>query len=387
MTREKQYDLVIAGAGPVGLLAGIAAASEGTRTLIVEKNTEPIRHSKSIGIHPPSLAILSRLRLLDDFRPHGMVIRRGVARADGTTQLGVLDFQSLNAPFNYILAIPQWKTESVFEERLQKINPGNLLRGFAVTGFDRTDSKPWPMEISLTDPDGITHTVGTHYLLACDGKNSTLRVRSGIPFPGSAYRNRYAMGDFSDNTGFASDAVIFLGTDGLMESFPLPGGLRRWVVQQDPSRPINGIPQLAGEIFARCGITPDPETCTMFSEFGVERFLADRFWQDRVLLAGDAAHVVSPIGGQGMNLGWINVMDAVSAIGKAVRGEMSMEEAGSEYDTAGRKRAMKVMRRAELNMMLGNRNRLPGFRNVVVRFLLQGPFSDKLRERLTMQGL
>lgn len=391
---EKTYDLIIAGAGPVGLLAGVLACRHGLDVLILEKQEKPLIHSRSIGIHPPSLRIFSDAGLLDAFLEKGLMIRRGQAISHRRTALGLLDIYNLRPPFNYILTIPQWISESILTEYLNKERPGALQRGVAVTGLSADDKSGLAarfgeiLHVETEEPvTGRTRLFRTRMLLGCDGKKSTVRSLAGIPFDGGPYPYHYAMGDFTDNTDYGRDAVIFLGREGLVESFPLPGGTRRWVIQQDPGRPADDAVQFSEQVCHRCGMAPDPGACTMFSTFGVERFAANPFWIGQVALAGDAAHVVSPIGGQGMNLGWINAADVVALIALTRQGSLSIEAAARKYNKRGRKRAKKVIRRAEFNMMLGNRRAAPAIRDKLVTLLLGSPLRRLLRHRFTMQGI
>ncbi len=385
LSTTKTYDLIIAGAGPTGLFAGVLACQSGLDVLILEKNSKPILHSRSIGIHPPALQMISEAGLLDAFLKKGLRIRRGHALTRHRCPLGTLEFRELPPPFNYILTIPQWVTELIFTEKLVGIKPGIVQRDVAVTGIIQRDDH---CEVATREGrNGEERTLRARMVLGCDGKKSTIRQMSGIPFPGGSYPHRYAMGDFADHTEFDTDAVIFLSLRGLVECFPLPDGTRRWVMQLDPDRPSEKATEFVEQIQERCGIAPDPDTCSMFSVFGVERYLAEQLWKGRVALAGDSAHVVSPIGGQGMNLGWIHASEAVRGVASVLRGEMTLEEASRSYNRSGRSRAMKVIRRSEFNMFLGNRSRMPGLRNQLVRLLLLSPLRSKLIHRFTMQGL
>ena len=126
----------------------------------------------------------------------------------------------------------------------------------------------------------------------------------------------------------------------------------------------------------------------MCSGFGVSHFIAERFVQDRVLLAGDAAHVVSPIGGQGMNLGWIdawhlaNVMSFCRGISK----DLPIADL-FVYDAKQRPMAKKVTRRAELNMSLGRKSNFQPLRTAIVKSMLTSPFKSKMANLFTMRGL
>ncbi len=382
---SKTYDLIIAGAGPTGLLAGLLALRSGLDVLILEKNAEPVLHSRSIGIHPPSLRLFSEAEMLDDFLGKGLAITRGHALTHHRAPLGTLDFGELEPPFNHILTVPQWITELVLTQKLTDLLPGVLQRDMAVTGIHQLEDR---CEVVVKEGrNGKEFTLRTRFVMGCDGKKSTVRQMAGISFHGGSYPHRYAMGDFTDRTNYGTDALIFLSEAGLVECFPLPPGTRRWVMQLDPSMPAKDAREFSRQVEQRCGIAPDPQTCSMFSEFGVERFMAERFWKGRVVLAGDSAHVTSPIGGQGMNLGWINASVAVQSIDAVLQGERRLEEASRHYNRIAGKRARKVIRRAEFNMLLGNRSRFPGLRNRAVRTLLGTPLRKILLHRFTMQGL
>jgi 2-polyprenyl-6-methoxyphenol hydroxylase-like FAD-dependent oxidoreductase len=195
------------------------------------------------------------------------------------------------------------------------------------------------------------------------------------------------MGDFADATGDGARAVLHLEAAGIVESFPLPGGVRRWVAHVpepalDPS--ARDLARIVGE---RTGVRPDPSTCTMLSAFTVTERLAARLRSGRVLLAGDAAHEVSPIGGQGMNLGWLDAEAFVPLIAAGTGGQWDELWAAAE---AERLRAARfAARQARVNMALGRE--LPAgimaARNAAFRALYRVPWlAERTAARFTMQG-
>jgi 2-polyprenyl-6-methoxyphenol hydroxylase-like FAD-dependent oxidoreductase len=430
------YDLIVVGAGPVGLFAGLGAAVAGLRCLVIEASPEPAPDSRAIGIHPPALEQLARLGVAEELIGAGVKIRRGHGYSGGGSRIGSLDFGTLDPPWNFVLSVPQWRTEAILEARLQAVAPGSLRRGLRVVGLDDMEggkglraggsnlraadsatgmAQPVRVHAVAAEGSGADESLKFrgHYVLACDGRRSVVRSMLGIDWTGGAYPHRYVMADV-DMVGVElpgreteNEAAIWVHPEGLVESFPLPDGVRRWVAQAGTggslvvgaagTGPSVAISTLLEAVDRRCGVRLAPEACRNASSFGVERWVAAGFHRGRVMLGGDAAHVVSPIGGQGMNLGWLNVVEAVELVRDELSarraGPPSAAGAGTFHDAAeawqrrARQRARRVADRAEQNMLLGNRVRLPWIREVVVRALLSTPLRGVTARRFTMHGV
>jgi len=195
------------------------------------------------------------------------------------------------------------------------------------------------------------------------------------------------MGDYSDNTDFGTRAAVYLHRAGLIESFPLPSSMRRWVVKTDryiehPDREL--LDQL---VFDRIGHTLGEEANVMLSSFGVQHHLAESFYSNRIALAGDSAHIVSPIGGQGMNLGWLTAYQLAEALEKCLVQPGKSEQHLQGFSRQSRKIAKTVARRAEVNMWLGRRRRFPIFRNSIANLIVNTPLQNKMAKLFTMRGL
>lgn len=364
--------VLIVGGGPVGLLLALRLEQLGIRAIVLERDLAPRAHSRSIGIHPPSLRLLDELGVLPALLAGGVQVPAGQARADHDTLLGRLSFSGL-APYPYMLVSPQDRTEAVLAAALAE--RGTLRRGVVVTEV-------------LNDGDGVRVTLaGGEKLLGsvvvgCDGKDSLVRQAALIPVAGGAYDQTFVMGDADDVTDYGPEAVLFLAATGLVESFPLPRGRRRWVASTATFEREDPAGALVGLVHERTGWELRGDELYMHSAFGVQHLLAQTFARGRVALAGDAAHVCSPIGGQGMNLGWLDAWDLAAVIQAG-----ASEHALAGYTSRRRHAAGVGIKRAERNMRLGIGGSFKGLRNLAVRLALRSPATGLLARVFTMDGL
>jgi len=383
MNTDEQYtDVTIAGAGPVGLyLAGLLGIMDFSVT-VLEPKPEVDLHSKSLGIHPVSLELFDEVNIAAQFVDAGLPIKKGLAFID-RKEIGAVTFEPCPEPFNYILALPQYRTEQILETWCNGIANVTILRGAKVTEFEQTEEAVFTRYESA----GENEVIRSLYLAGCDGKKSLVREAAGIEFSDKPYPDTYIMGDFSDNTPFGPDAAVYLHRDGLIESFPLPDSTRRWVVKTDhyvekPTREL--IEQL---IDMRIGHPLAGQQNLMLSSFGVQHHLAESFHSGRVVLAGDSAHVVSPIGGQGMNLGWLTAKRLADTL-KAIRDEPGESEGlMRNFSKISRSVARTVAKRAEINMWLGRKRRFPILRNGIARLIVNTPLQKIMARIFTMRGI
>lgn len=378
----EKSDITIVGGGPVGLyLAGRLTQNDFACT-IIEKRPEIDLHSKSLGIHPVSLDLFDKAEITNSFLEHGLKITTGLAFFDDKPA-GEISFHSCPPPHPYILAIPQWKTEELLENWVHSLNTNILIREAQVDRIEHSDQS---VTVEYTK-NGDKHQVQSEFIIGCDGKQSFVRKSLNIPFIGSSYPDTYVMGDFDDNTNFEEKAAVYLHREGLVESFPLPNGLRRWVVKTDryikePDRQL-----LTKLIFQRTKFHLGDCNHYMLSSFGVQQMLAETFHRGRCLLAGDAAHVVSPIGGQGMNLGWIDAEECLRTLLKIQKNPSGREFHLKEYSNNQIKVARQVAKRAEMNMTLGRKESANVWIRAGLRMVLNSPLQHLLSRIFTMRGL
>ena len=350
-------DVLIIGAGPVGLFMAGLLLQEGVDVQVLEQRSAPEPHSRAIGIHPPALAALAGIEVTGHLVAEGVMIRRGVALAGGK-KLAEMSFAGVSDSFPFILSLPQGRTEAHLERRVNELDDGALHRGVRLTRISDDGARVTVEAVSRRGTLRYTAPL----VVAADGVRSSVRALEGIALRAKEYPDSYLMGDFADNTGFGPDAALFLAGAGIVESFPLPGQLRRWVVRLGPGDLPASEPTAGGHcggarwlmrcVRERTGLDIDAGTNSMLSSFGVRTRLARRMVAGRVVMIGDAAHEVSPIGGQGMNLGWLDAVALAPIVSAAVRGQ-DVAGALRAFERTRLRAAARAAHQAEINMALG----------------------------------
>lgn len=417
-------DVAIVGGGPVGLMLACLLVQRGLTIVVLEARVRGSAHSRAIGIHPPGLATLAQIGLADAAIAAGTPIFRGEAWCDGEL-LGALEIAEASARYPFVLSLPQRETEKLLRERLIELCGGTdpIVRGARVAGFSQRNDA---VHIRCESVDGAEGeagdssppTVHARYLVGADGARSRVREHSRIRWSAVAEPQPYVMGDFRGaaiavpvvETGHgrhgraaariaATTALLAFERGGVVESFPLPGGWRRWVVLTERLKAAPTARDLARTVRERTGIDVplaenDAEdashTDASLSAFAVQQHFAERMAVGRIALVGDAAHEVSPIGGQGMNLGWLDAAALAPALELALSGGNAVaHRALVEYDRRRRAAAQRAILQASFNMGVGqpaSGTRL-AMRNAVVRALARPPFRTLLARAFTMRGL
>lgn len=369
---------------------------DGVDVQVLEQRGAPEPQSRAIGIHPPALAALAGTGVAEAMIAEGVQIRRGMALAGGKC-LARMSFAGVSDRFPFVLSLPQARTEAHLERRVNELGDGALHRGVRLTGLSDDGGR---VSVEADSKNG-TLRYSAPLVIAADGVRSTVRALQGADVRVKEYPDSYLMGDFADGTGFGPDAALFLSGAGIVESFPLPGQLRRWVVRlgtgdstagcSPPGGPDAGGPGvdarwLTGCVRERTGLAIDAGTNSMLSRFGVRTRLAPRMVAGRVVMIGDAAHEVSPIGGQGMNLGWLDAAALAPIVSAAVRGQ-DVADRLRTFERTRLRAAARAARQAEINMALGRplTDRLLALRNRgIAGVAAVPPVNSLIARRFTM---
>lgn len=308
-------DVVIAGAGPVGLWLARELRMAGAGVLVFERGVERSSRSKALTLHPRTLEVLAMRGAQDDFLTEGLRIPNG--------HFGMLerrlDFADLDTRYPFTLAQPQVRTEELFE-KYALAQGAEIRRGHEVVGLER-DEDSVVVHVSTSEGDYRTRT---RFVVGCDGAGSAVREHAGIPFPGTdssvcGYLGDVVLDDPPKQIGFSANN----SRGGVMVA-PLPDGLFRFV-GVDPNRQDVGGTELGFEEFRQtvrdiAGQDFGMRDPVWLSRFGNATRQAERYRDGRVFLAGDAAHIHFPTGGVGLNVGIQDAMNLGWKLAAHVRG-------------------------------------------------------------------
>lgn len=399
-------DVVIVGGGPVGLLLAVLLAQRGLEPVVLERRTGIATRPKAVGVHAPGWRALESAGVAERLEPSSVAIVGGAVECDGRV-LGRMRFPGDAA----VRSVPQHLVEAALEARLAELRPGALRRGVEAVGIESgsgADSARAGVRVRLLDGAELA----ADYAVLADGVRSRLRAELGIAWRLRRGSARYAMADVTGPgaggvaAGSAADARLCFERDGVVEALPIPDGLR-WVTHLGrPGRRRPGssgasasdwpdAPAFAGLVADRVGVRLPGDVEP--SGFVARQRLAARFAVGRLALAGDAAHEISPIGGQGMSLGFRDAEELAEVLaGVLVAASPSGGTAGAgasapfgAYARRRRRAASRAIRRAAFNMAMGGpaRGIRLALRNLAVRLLALPPARAALARVFTMRGL
>lgn len=296
-------DVIIAGCGPTGAMLAAELRLHGVRVLVLEKETEPTSIVRIVSLHMRSLELMAMRGLLDRLLPHGR--RRPAAGLFAAIPKPAP--KNLDSAYAYLLGIPQPVIERLLEAHAAGLG-AQVRRGRALVGFEQDDDG---VSVELDDGEKLR----SRYLIGCDGARSTVRKLLGVAFPGEPSRADTLMGEMKaalPQEEIAAKVAEISRTHQRFWLRPFGEGVYSVLVPAATVSDRGQAPTLEEfrqQLRAIAGTDFGVHSPRWMSRFGDATRLAERYRVGRVLLAGDAAHIHPPIGGQGLNLG---VQDAVN---------------------------------------------------------------------------
>jgi 2-polyprenyl-6-methoxyphenol hydroxylase-like FAD-dependent oxidoreductase len=379
-------DVLVVGAGPVGLTLAAELARYGLSVRIVDKAAHPTTTSKALAIWSRSLELFDRMGCTEQFLAAG-IQGHGASIRSGGQVLGHARLDAIPSAYNFALMIPQRETERLMAAHLGRFGPA-VEREVELTGFeDRGDR----VQARLHHADGREEMVDCLWLVGCDGAHSTVRHSLGFAFAGAPEPNDWVLADVTLQGAAAPPAdevSLYLHRDGLFVVFPMPGPRFRLVAtlgaaDPDKSRPdptLESIQTLIGQRAGGGFTAEDPQWLANFRVH--ERKVAD-YRRGRVFLAGDAAHIHSPAGGQGMNTGMqdaINLAWKLAMVGHGAADPDLLLSYSPERSAVGEIVLRNATRMTEMATLANPAAQ--GLRNLVLRFALG---LAPIRERMALQ--
>jgi 2-polyprenyl-6-methoxyphenol hydroxylase-like FAD-dependent oxidoreductase len=345
MTAHGESDVLVVGAGPTGLTLAAQLHALGAAVRIVDRQPDRVHESRALAVQPRTLEVLRGLGIAQTLVERGNDTSQLQLHAGGrVVVVRLFDVGLEDTAYPFLLFISQAETEAVLNEHLAQQGGVNVERHVELVEFEAGEDA---VRCTLRRGDETTERLHARYLVGCDGAHSSVRSGAGIPFEGGAYPQTFVLGDLEVDGELEPDVGhAFLGESGMLFFFPLarpaswrmlgmrpPGGQD----EQERAEPALAELQAIADAFTSGSLRlRDPVWLTYFR---LHHRHAARYRAGRVFVAGDAAHVHSPAGAQGMNTGiqeaW-NLGWKLALVAKGIADEGLLETYEIERQPIGR---------------------------------------------------
>ena len=310
-------DVLIIGAGPSGLFAAAELARHGVQARLIERDLKPHREARATGIQPGTLEILESVGLLPPFLGASEHVRSSRLYGPDMRVIGSMDHAGIDCSCQFNCSLPQYETQRILEEHLVSLG-GAVERGVTATMVEEdTDG----VCVELTHANGRLETVRPGIVIGAGGAHSVTRHSMSEPLDGTTYRGSFLVADIAMPAPFPRDeAGVICSRHGLILLAPLPGG--RWISFQDLEEGVESVSEdeVADRVEGRLGSKYRPTDVAWHTPFRMHRRIVSRLADERRYLIGDAAHLSSPFGGEGLNAGLHDGHDLAWKLALVTRG-------------------------------------------------------------------
>jgi len=299
-------DVLIVGAGPTGLMLANQLARRGVKPRIIDRHSGPAQQSRAMAVQARTMEIYSKMGIIEKSLALGERATGANMWANGrwTARIPVGDIGQSMSPFPFVLMLGQDDNELIMGEKLREF-------GVAIewnTELTAIEQHPDHVDVNIRLPDGSTQKIKAAWVAGCDGSRSPVRELSGIKFPGAPYEHTFFVADTEATGSMKSGELnVYLWRDGFHLFFPMRGKdgwrvigiLPKHLRQRDDLTFEEVVPAIQQE----AGTNLSFKACHWFSTYRIYHRAAEHFRDRRCFLLGDAAHIHSPAGAQGMNTG------------------------------------------------------------------------------------
>ncbi|KUH85513.1 MULTISPECIES: FAD-dependent oxidoreductase [unclassified Mycobacterium] len=313
-------DVLIVGAGPTGLTMAIELARRGVAVRIIDAAAGPATDTRALGMQARTLELFEKPGVVQPLLDRGLRARVFNVFSENR-QILRADFAGLDSPFPFLLMIPQNDTEEVLAEHLATLGV-EVDRDTELVSLDQTDEH---VHVQVRCADGTVDTATASWLIGADGAHSTVRHALGIGFLGGAFEENFAVADLRMDWSLPHDQFFaYLNRGRFVAYFPMLGGWHRIAVAQPPDAASSELPVSHEELQAAVDICAPPGAriaeIRQAGRFRINQRRAETHARGRVFLVGDAAHIHSVVGAQGMNTGIADSFNLGWKLAAVVRG-------------------------------------------------------------------
>lgn len=314
-------DVLIVGAGPVGLFLANECARRGLRWRLVEAHSSQSEHSKALAIFPRTLEIFDMAGVVDAFLERANRVTSVAVVSHGRT-LANINFTPEETPYPFVAMVPQDVTEQLLLQRLRRRGGDVEYETTFLSATEQGDA----LNVTL-ERKGKPITLTASSVVGCDGAHSAVRHLLNLPFEGAEYKDSFILADIETNSTLPADQLQLCPSDlGPVAIFPMSATRRRIVAVVDKTEGDAPSLDMVRNILAqRAPSGIEARALHWSSYFRIHHRQAAQMRVGRIFIAGDAAHIHSPFGGQGMNTGLHDVWNLVWKLDLVLHGNGNEE--------------------------------------------------------------